>query len=352
MKHRVILTVLFFFFTMLFPAAATEQAHINDIYANRDLCEVAIGFSEDLPNVTLRYDLMSSNLLIDSKVVELGAIAAGNVTRITLWDTNLEKNIYVFRVSVFVDGDLADSRQTEFVHGNEALLEFKVAGFNSDNKGAAVVISPNNIYRPSIVDLTFEIFREDELVYSETLKDISVIQSMEKTIKWPILLDNGRTYVTVLKVHSHVSDLTSSYISTFMAEQDVAIISDDVELDEYGASVTLLGMSQVPFYGKVGITLSNDGKNIYFEEESDVLTFNKEDTVGFLWENIPAGNYTVEIQAINNEGKTLDSYETVVRIREIPVARPEQTKESPGLNIVYSIATFLAVFFLLRINRG
>lgn len=352
MRLRVFLTIFFFFIPLVFPTAGAEQAHITETYANGDLCEVTIGFSEDLPNVTLRYDLMLGDQLIDSKVIELGNMPAGNITRITLWESNLKNHIYAFMVSVFVDGELADSRQTTFIHDNEALLEFKVAGFNSDNKGAVVVISPTNIYRPSIVDLTFDIFREDELVYSETLEDISVIQSMEKSIKWPILLGNGKKYATVLKVHSHDPDLTSAYISTFTADQDVEIVAGDVELDEYGASVTLLGMSQVPFYGKVGITLSNDEANIHFEEESDVLTLNKEDTVGFLWENIPAGNYTVEIQAINNEAKTLDSYETAVRITEFPVAQPEKTNELPGLNIVYSITVFLAVFLLLRINRG
>jgi len=351
MRLRVFLTLIFFFITMTVPAASTGQAHISDMFANGDVCEVTIGFSDDLHNVTLRYDLMLSSRLIDSKMVELGDVSAGNVSRIILWDTDLENNIYVYEVSLFVDGELAHSRQIEFVHGNEALMEFKVAGFNSDNKGAAVVISPNNIYRPSIVDLTFEVFKEDELLYSETLKDVPVIQAMEKDIKWPILLDNGRKYVTLLKVRSHGSDLTSAYISTFMAEQDVKIITDDAELDEYGASVTLMGMSQVPFYGKVGVILINNGTNIYFEEESDVLTLNKEDTVGFLWEDILPGDYTAEIRVFNNEGKILDSYETAVRIRELPPAPPEQKKQLPGPGVIGNIAAFLAVFFRLRINR-
>ncbi|WP_156810984.1 hypothetical protein [Methanomethylovorans hollandica] len=345
------LTVIFFFVTLIVPAAATEQARITDMFANGDVCEVTIGFSDDLHNVTLRYDLMLNDRSIDSKVVELGYVPTGNVTRIVFWDSYLEKNLYVFEVSVFVDGKLADSRQTEFIYGNQALLEFKVAGFNSDNKRAAVVISPNNIYSPSIVDLTFEIFEENELLYSATFMDVPVIQAMEKNIKWPVLLDNGRKYVTVLKVRSHGSDITSAYISIFMAEQDVEIMADDVELDEYGASITLKGMSQVPFYGKVGVTLSNNATNIYFEEESDVLTLNKEDTVGFLWEDIPPGNYTVEIRVINNEGKILDSYETAVRIRELPPVPPEQTKGLPGPGVIGNIAALLAVFFLLRINR-
>lgn len=352
MKFRVFLTVFFLFILLVFPAAATGHVKITDMYANGDLCEVTIVFSEYMRNVTLRYDLMLNDRSIDSKVVRLGDVSAGNVTRITLWDNGLKKNIYSFSVSVFVDGELAGNRQTEFVHGNQALLEFKVAGFNSDNMGAAVVISPTNIYRPSIVDMTFEIFRQDELIYYETLEDISVIQSMEKSIRWPILLDNGRQYTTVLKVLSHGSDLTSAYISIFTAEQDVEIMADDVEIDEYGASITLRGMSQVPFYGKVGINLSSHQNNIYFEEESEVLTFNKEDTVGFLWENITGGNYAVEISAISNDGKVLDTYETAVRITELPSVQPEQTNELSGLSIVNSITAFLAAVLLLSIKRG
>jgi len=351
MRLGIFLTVFFFFITLVFPAAASGEARVIGLYANGDLCEVTIGFSEDLRNVTLRYDLMSGDQLINSKILEFGNVHAGNITRIDLWDDELEENTYVLRAQVFVNGALADSQQITFVHGNEALLEFKVAGFNSDNKGSVVVISPTNVYRPSVVDLTFAIFKANELVYSETLEDVSVIQSMEKSIKWPILLENEREYVTVLKIHSHEPDIASAYISAFTAEQDVEIISDDVELDEYGASITLQGMSQVPFYGKVGINLMNGEANISFYEETDVITLNKEDTVGFLWEDIPAGNYTVEILAINNEGRTLDRYETAVRITELPAIPTEQNKELSGLNIVNSIAVFLTVFLLLRIKR-
>lgn len=127
---------------------------------------------------------------------------------------------------------------------------------------------------------------------------------------------------------------------------------DDLEIDEYGASVTLRGMSQVPFEGKVSIALINDARYIYFEEECDLLTLNKEDTIGFLWESIPPGEYIVEISAINNEGKTIDSYQTAVRIREIATFQQEQTKELPGLNIVSNIIVFMTVFLLIRINRG
>jgi len=215
-----------------------------------------------------------------------------------------------------------------------------------------VVLSPTNIYRPSVVDLSFEIFKEDELLYSETLEDVSVVQSLEKTIKWPILLDKGKKYITVLKIYSHVSNLTSAYVSIFKAEEDVKIMPDDLEIDEYGASVTLRGMSQVPFEGKVSIALINDARYIYFEEECDLLTLNKEDTIGFLWESIPPGEYIVEISAINNEGKTIDSYQTAVRIREIATFQQEQTKELPGLNIVSNIIVFMTVFLLIRINRG
>jgi hypothetical protein len=351
-RFRVFITFLCLFTTLIVPAAAAEQAHITEIYANGDICEVNIEFFEDSHNVTLRYDLMYRDQLIDSKVVKLGNVTTGNITKITLWNNNLKKQIYTFKVTVFVDRELADSRQTLFVYGNEALMDFKVAGFRSNNKGSMVVLSPTNIYHPSVVDLSFEIFKEDELLYSETLEDVSVVQSLEKTIKWPILLDKGKKYITVLKIYSHVSNLTSAYVSIFKAEEDVKIMPDDLEIDEYGASVTLRGMSQVPFEGKVSIALINDARYIYFEEECDLLTLNKEDTIGFLWESIPPGEYIVEISAINNEGKTIDSYQTAVRIREIATFQQEQTKELPGLNIVSNIIVFMTVFLLIRINRG
>lgn len=59
----------------------------------------------------------------------------------------------------------------------------------------------------------------------------------------------------------------------------------------------------------------------------------------------------MEILAINNEGRTLDRYETAMRITELPAIQTEQNKELSGLNIVNSIAVFLTVFLLLRIKR-
>jgi hypothetical protein len=60
----------------------------------------------------------------------------------------------------------------------------------------------------------------------------------------------------------------------------------------------------------------------------------------------------VIISAISNDGKILDSYETAVRITELPPAQPEQTNELSGLNIVYSITVFLAAVLLFSIKRG
>jgi len=51
--------------------------------------------------------------------------------------------------------------------------------------------------------------------------------------------------------------LINTYIASFNAGEDVEILPDNVEVDEYGASVTLLGNSQVPFDGFIDVLAVN-----------------------------------------------------------------------------------------------
>ena len=70
-----------------------------------------------------------------------------------------------------------------------------------------------------------------------------------------------------------------------------------------GASVTIIGRSQVPFDGIIRVVLtSEEGRVQAFEETADLLTAGKEDTIGIIWRS-PEGDYNVKIYVLNQEGE-------------------------------------------------
>jgi len=114
-------------------------------------------------------------------------------------------------------------------------------------------------------------------------------------------------------------------------------------VDEYGASVTIVGKSQVPFDGVIKVVLTPKTGNVkIYEETADMLTFGKEDTLGIIWQGIPKGDYNVKIYAVDLEGEVLDSYETVLRVIE-PVAEVTPAEKSPAFDFLSTLEVFLSL---------
>jgi len=127
----------------------------------------------------------------------------------------------------------------------------------------------------------------------------------------------------------------------------VEILDPDIDVDEYGASVTITGKSQVPFNGVIRVVLTpEEGKVQVFEETADILTAGKEDTVGIIWQGVPKGDYNVKIYVLNLEGKILDSHETVLRVFE-PIAEASPVEESPAFGFLAALGIFLSSGILL-----
>ncbi|KAF5041551.1 hypothetical protein DSECCO2_521760 [anaerobic digester metagenome] len=142
-------------------------------------------------------------------------------------------------------------------------------------------------------------------------------------------------------------------MSEFWAEEKVEILDSDINVDEYGASVTVTGRSQVPFNGIVRVVLTpEEGDVRVFEETADILTAGKEDTVGIIWQGVPRGDYNVKIDVVNLDGEILDSHETVLRVFE-PVAELNPPEETPALSSQAATGILLCVaVFLGRKKRG
>ena len=265
--------------------------------------------------------------------------AGEEVTKIHFWELKEaqgeEKDSYTAHLSVGSGGIILASERYSFSYRNPTLSPLKVVDFSADSEKASALISPQELSfiqmpKPGLVDLKLRLLSGTEILYSEDLKNIPVLEAHYQAMYWPFLLEKGKDYTALLKVRLHSPALTSVYRSDFSAVEDVEILDRDVDVDEYGASVTLAGKSQVPFDGVVRVVLtSGDGVERVFEEPADILPAGREDTVGIIWQGVPRGDYNVRIYALNLEGEVLDSHETVLRVFE-PVSTMTPVEKSPG----------------------
>jgi len=218
--------------------------------------------------------------------------------------------------------------------------------FSPSKSGVQLLLRPFN---PGVVDIKIELLDNNDIVYTKTEEDISLTTNREIKIFWPFLLENNKKYNVRAKGFTHrlyAPPLINTYNAGFTATEDVDILSDDVEVDEFGASVTLRGESQVPFDGYIVVNARNRETNettTYRQQIEEILVFGKEDTAGVVWGDLTPGTYDVNILAVDQNNVTLDKYETVMRIPEAPIiVQTTPEKQSPGYTYLISLVMLFA----------
>jgi hypothetical protein len=338
-----------------------EDAVITDFFSDRDLSDATVRFEQPLENASLVFILSSGTKVLKSETFLLGSVEKGQeVTKVLFWgikeDFGKEKESYTAQVLVKNGTQSIDSRELSFSYRNPTLSKLKLVDFSADSEKASVLMSLTNpadfgsiqLPEPGMIDLDLKLLSDTEIMYSEKQRNIPVTNTYYNVSYWPFLLEKDKNYTALLKVHSHSPDTTTAYRSNFRAEEKVEIIDRDIDVDEYGASVTVVGKSQVPFDGLVRVVLTpEDGKVQVFEETADILTAGKEDTVGIIWQGVPKGDYNVKIYVLNLEGEVLDSHETVLRVFE-PVAETSPEEESPSSGFFIVLGIFLCTGSYLK----
>lgn len=363
-----VLTALTVFFITVHPAAGVgnptspeagegESVLITDFFSDHELCDATVLFEQPLENVTFRFTLSSGKELLRSKNLSLGSVEAGQeLTKIHFWDMEEDfgedYDSYTARFSVQVGEESLASRKYSFSHRSPTLSTIKLVDFSADSEKASALITPRELSfiqmpEPGVIDLDLRLLSEGEIVYSESMENIPVMDSYYEAVYWPFLLEKDRSYTAFLKVHSHSPALTTVYLSDFRAREDVEILDEDVDVDEYGASITIVGKSQVPFDGIIRVVLTpENGESQVYEETADILTSNREDTVGIIWQGIPRGDYNVMIYVVDLEDEVLDSYETALRVFE-PVELAGPAEESPGPGVLAAIVAVLSLALII-----
>ena len=369
MSFFTVLTILTVFSIPVHPAACAgnqivpevgkgESVLINDFFSDHELCDATVIFGQPLEDVTLSFTLSSGKELLKSENLSLGSVEAGQeFTKIHFWgleeDFGEDYDSYTARLSVQAGNEVLASRKSSFSHRSPTLSTIKLVDFSADSEKASALVTPRELSfiqmpKPGVIDLNLKLLSEGEIIYSESMENIPVMDAYYEAMYWPFLLEKERDYTALLKVHSHSPALTTVYRSDFRAKEEVEIIGEDVDVDEYGASVTVVGKSQVPFNGIIRVVLTpENGESQVYEETADILTSNREDTVGIIWQGIPRGDYNVMIYVVDLEDEVLDSYETALRVFE-PVELAGPAEESPGTGVLAAIVAVLSLALIIR----
>jgi hypothetical protein len=344
----------------------SENRIIIDFFSDHDLIDATVRFEQPFENVSLVFTLSSGKEILKSEAFNLGSVHEGQeITKVLFWgleeDFGKDRDSYTAQLFIKDGSQTIESRKLSFSYKNPYLSNLKVVDFSADSEKASVLITLTSsanlrlvqVPEPGMADLDLKLLSGTDIIYSENMENVPVTDAYYKAMYWPFLLEKDRNYTALLKVRSHAPDITTAYISEFRAEEKVEILDADIDVDEYGASVTVVGKSQVPFNGVIRVVLTpEEGDVQVFEETADILTAGKEDTVGIIWQGVPRGDYNVKIYAVNLEGEVLDSHETVLRVFE-PVAETNPSEESPAFGIQAALGVFLCfAVFLGRKKRG
>jgi hypothetical protein len=344
--------------TFLLAGTASAALEITDFFSDYTSSEVTITASEDHQGKAV-FELLDGKTVVESQEVPFKVNAGEQVSKVIIWQDKPQNDYYTAKVSIYNDTKLHGSKTYQVSYGTIAMPSFYVVDFSPSNKGVQLLLRPFN---PSAVDINIELLDGNNIVYTKTQEDVSLTTNTELKIDWPFLLNNTKKYVVRAKILTHrlyAEPLINTYIASFTASDDVEILPDDVEVDEYGASVTLRGNSQVPFDGFIDISATNratNEKKTYRQQVEEILVSGKEDTAGVVWKELGSGTYDIRIQAVNKENIALDRYETVLRIPEdAAVSETPAANNSPtltGYTGFAAIAIVIVVGIVIRRKRG
>lgn len=332
---------------IIFSTPGQAASQISDFYSDFTTADVTINPGQDFSGKAI-FELFYSGESVESQEVPIKTKVNEPVSKVIIWKERPQHDFYTAKVSLYEDNKLLTNASYYLAYGTATLPGFQVVDFSSSNSGVQLLLRSFN---PTVADIKIELLDNHDIIYSKTEDDVSLTTSSELKIAWPFLLKDGEKYIVRAKINSHrlnAPALINTYVSEFTASDDVEILPADVQVDEYGASVTLRGKSQVPFDGFIVVSAKNkttQGTQVFSQQVEDILTSGKESTAGIVWKGIPPGTYDVMIQAVNLKNITIDRYETVFRIPETSVANlTTSTSSAPGFEAVVFLIALLLVF--------
>jgi hypothetical protein len=326
--------------------SVSATVELTDFFSDFTTSEVTVNSDRDFQGKAV-FELLYSGDLVETHEVPVNVKAGEPLTKVIIWQDKPQHDFYTARVSIYEGSTVVSNSSFYLAYGTATLPAFQVVDFSPSNSGVQLLLRS---FIPTVTDIKIELLDNNDIVYSKTREDMSITASSELKLGWPFLLSEHKNYVVRAKIYSHrlnAPPLVNTYIAGFIATDDVEILAADVQVDEYGASVTIRGKSQVPFDGSIVVTARNratSNKQSYRQQLEDILTSGTESTAGIVWKGLPSGNYDVLIEAVNQKNITLDKYETVLRIPDYPAANmTAPNKSTPGFEGIEFLIVIIAL---------
>jgi len=343
MKTLLLVTAIF-----ALISSAVAQVEISDFFSDFTSSDVTLNSTSDFQGKAI-FELFYAGALAESHDVPIDIKAGGTATKVILWEKKPQHDYYTAKVSILDGSTVLSSRSYPVSYGTVSMPGFHVVDFSPTNTGVQLLLRPFN---PSSVDIKIELLDNNDIVYTKVKENVYLTLNQEVRMTWPFLLTGNKKYTVRAKIYTkrlNAAPLINTYVSDFTATDDVEILHDDVEVDEYGASVTIRGNSQVPFDGAIVVNAKNKvtgETKTYRQALEEILVSGKEDTAGVVWKGIASGIYDVEILAVNKENDVVDKYETVMRIPE-----PPATATTTPVNQAPEFAALISMIVLIAASR-
>lgn len=362
MRNEVLILILV---VLALSPLAKAETEIVSIFSDFTSGDVTIKSSEDI-NGKLVFESSTEKGLIESQTIPLQIAANQTISKVIIWGIRPQVDIYNVKVSLYNGDVIVTDKSIQVTYGSVSLPSYRVVDFAPSNKGVQMLLEAVN---PSAVDMRIELIDNSNIVFTTTKSDVALDKDVTNGIKidWPFPLNDNNEYTVRGKITLRASygpPLVNSYISRFVAKNDVQIIPENVKVDEYGASVTLVGESQVPFDGFIDITVRNLATNeiqVYRQQVDRILLSGREDTTGVVWSGLKPGKYDVQIRAVTVDNISLAEYKTILRMPEpqkednqsVPTENTNGINSIPGFEALYLIMVFGIIIIIKRQkNRG
>jgi len=350
--------LLLLLFTSIQPAAAQDISIIN-IYSDIDSADFTIHANQNYENIVIRSNLIFDGKIISSKQFDIKEISPdADITKVALWDFKPEEGYYRTEIVMSMDDSTVETRYTNFSYGRAAIPKIFIKDIVPDSMGISIILSPKIGAlgaEPVLADVEYMLVDGDTVVYKTKDNRVNVVQATPLSKNWNIRLDNDHDYSVRVKVKiASPTDVVIARSETFTAKDDAMITK--LYKDKTGASVTVLGQSQVPFTGNIVFTVTENGNVIEeISEKSPVLMSGDDETIEVAWsDKLAEGIYELTLKVVGNDGDVLDRWDTVIEVEEDPfvnkTSEPVPTEESPGL-MIFSTVSLLIIAYLANQRR-
>lgn len=352
----------------------TGTARITNLYGDLESFDVTLNSNQPETNLVLEVTLLRpvgiSEKQISRRVFSIEDLPANkNLMKIGFWNlSSPERGAYMLRARLLKGDTLLSEAKYPFVYGSNSSTRLQVNDLVPNSQGISVALSPKG---PSLFNIEYMLVDGSDVVYLTKSESLSLTSTPEVfSANWGTVLENNKEYTGRVKIQVYSPDKEFIAAAENFTAADNAKITD-IYQDETGASATVLGLSQVPFEGKLGFSVYGpqdpSGKKGSLVESSQVkvpvLLNNDDETVEVAWkERLTEGVYLLEIDLLGNNGELIERRETIIESSLSPEANTtlgnnssnlteDKTNENniPGFSSVLGLTGVIGIILISKV---